>query len=65
MRLFHEGVGGSGAGRTKGWSEEGWRERRGWSKGRLVGMTTTVTVRPRRSNWCVRSRSGMMWPEAG
>ena len=53
------------AGRTKCLREDGWVERYGSSKWTLLGVTKTVTFRPRVSNRWVRSRRGMMWPADG
>jgi hypothetical protein len=65
MCLFCGGGVISGAGRTKWLREDGWEEMYGSSKGRLLGVTKTVTVRPRVSNSRVRSRRGIMWPAVG
>lgn len=44
---------------------EGWRERRGFKRGRLLGVIKMVMVRPWMANLWARSRRGIMCPCAG
>lgn len=53
-----------GKGKSKVWIE-GWRERRGWRRGRFLGVIKMVRVKPLRASWLHRSKVGSKWPGAG
>ena len=57
--LFTLGSEDRGEGRRRCWRKGAWVGRRGWSKGRVEGVTKTVTYTWRETRCLAKSKSGI------